>query len=114
MFDSCRSVSNWGEQECKDYLTWSLEGKALDFFTITFRIDEEFTFKEILKKLESRFGSVELIEIDRVNFQQAYQHSEETLEDWTHRVMTLANQPTKTCLKVIEYRRLLPNLVKVV
>ena len=56
MFESYRSVFNWGEQECKDYLTWSLEGKALDFFTITVRMDEEFTFEEIIKKLESRFG----------------------------------------------------------
>ena len=95
MFESYRSVFNWGEQECKDYLTWSLEGKALDFFTITIRMDEEFTFKEILKKLESRFGSVELIETARVNFQQASQHSEETLEDWAERVMTLATAAYK-------------------
>ena len=90
MFESYRSVFNWGEQECKDYLTWSLEGKAMDFFTITIRMDEEVTLEEIIKKLESRFGSVELIETARVNFQQASQHSEETLEDWADRAMTLA------------------------
>ena len=95
LFKSYRSVFNWGEQECKDYLTWSLEGKALDFFTITVRMDEEFTFEEMLKNLESRFGSVELIETARVNFQQASQHSEETLEDWADRVMTLATAAYK-------------------
>ena len=79
MFENYRSVFDWGEQECKDYLTWSLEGKALDFFTITIKMNEEFTFEEILKKLESRFGSVELIETARVNFQEASQYSEETL-----------------------------------
>lgn len=25
---------NYGEQECRDYLNWSLEGKALDFILL--------------------------------------------------------------------------------
>lgn len=33
-FESYRSVMNYGEQECRDYLNWSLEGKALDFILL--------------------------------------------------------------------------------
>ena len=39
----------WSETESKDYLMWSLEGKALDFFTITSDI-EKYSFRKIIKK----------------------------------------------------------------
>ena len=32
----------WSETESKDYLMWSLEGKALDFFTHTTDIEKYF------------------------------------------------------------------------
>ena len=55
-FDSYRKVMRWSEEESKDYLMWSLEGKALDFLTIT-KIDlEKYSFRKIMKKLETRFG----------------------------------------------------------
>ena len=87
LFDSYRSVYNWCDQECRDYLTWSLEGKALDYFTIATRMGEDYSFDEILKKLESRFGSCDLTETTRVHFQNASQKNEESLEDWADRVM---------------------------
>ena len=79
----------WSETESKDYLMWSLEGKALDFFTITSDI-EKYSFRRIIKKLEARFGVKELTETSKVKFQQASQRSDESLEDWADRVMTLA------------------------
>ena len=79
----------WSETESKDYLMWSLEGKALDFFTITYDI-EKYSFRKIIKKLEARFGVKELTETSKVKFQQASQRPEESLEDWADRVMTLA------------------------
>ena len=79
----------WSETESKDYLMWSLEGKALDFFTITSDI-EKYSFRRIIKKLEARFGVKELTETSKVKFQQASQRSDESMEDWADRVMTLA------------------------
>ena len=79
----------WSETESKDYLMWSLEGKALDFFTITTDI-EKYSFRRIIKKLEARFGVKELTETSKVKFQQASQRPDESLEDWADRVMTLA------------------------
>ena len=58
-FDSYRKEMRWSEKESKDYLMWSLEGKALDFLTIT-KIDlEKYSFRKIMKKLETRFGVIE-------------------------------------------------------
>ena len=79
----------WSETESKDYLMWSLEGKALDFTTITSDI-EKYSFWRIIKKLEARFGVKELTETSKVKFQQASQGPDESLEDWSDRVMTLA------------------------
>ena len=89
-FDSYRKVMRWSEEESKDYLMWSLEGKALDFLTIT-KIDlEKCSFRRIMKRLETRFGVKELTETSKAKFRQAFQKQDESLEDWADRVMTLA------------------------
>ena len=80
----------WSETESKDYLMWSLEGKALDFFTITTADIEKYSFYRIIKILEARLGVKELTETSKAKFHQAYQKPEESLEDWADRVMTLA------------------------
>ena len=89
-FDSYRKVMRWSEKESKDYLMWSLEGKALDFLTIT-KIDlEKYSFRKIMKRLETRFGVKELTQTSKAKFRQAFQKQDESLEDWADRVMTLA------------------------
>ena len=80
----------WSKTESKDYLLCSLEEKALDFVTVTATNFEDYSFRKIMKKLESRFGVQELKETSKAKFRQAYQKSEESLEDWADRVMTLA------------------------
>ena len=88
-FNSYRKVMKWSKTESKDYLMWSLEGKALDFLTINSDM-ERYSFRRIVKKLEARFGVKELTETSKVKFQQASQRPDESLEDWADRVMTLA------------------------
>lgn len=80
----------WSDTECKDYLIWSLDGKALDFFTITITDSERCSFRRIMKKLEARFGVKEITETSKAKFRQACQKQDESLEDWADRVMTLA------------------------
>lgn len=89
-FESYRSVLNWSDSECRDYLNWSLEGKALDFFTITTSLGEHLSYHKIMEKFENRFGSKELTETSRAKFQQSFQRHDESLEDWADRVLTLA------------------------
>ena len=88
-FNSYRKVMKWSKTESKDYLMWSLEGKALDFLTINSDM-ERYSFRRIVNKLEARFGVKELTETSKVKFQQASQRPDESLEDWADRVMTLA------------------------
>ena len=80
----------WTEEESKDYLMWSLEGKALDFLTITKKDREKFSLRKITEKLETRFGVKELTETSKAKFCQAFQKQDESLENWVDRVMTLA------------------------
>ncbi|KAH3867518.1 hypothetical protein DPMN_030647 [Dreissena polymorpha] len=89
-FDSYRKVYKWSDHECRDYLNWCLEGKALDDLTIETRMGESFSFRDIMRKMEGRFGSKELPETSRAKFQQATQQPGESLEDWADRVLTLA------------------------
>ena len=81
-FDSYRNVMEWTDEECKDYLMWSLEGKALDFFTITTSDKEHYSYRKIMRKLEARFGTKELTETSKAKFRQASQRPDESLDDW--------------------------------
>lgn len=89
-FDSYRKVNKWSDGECRDYLNWCLEGKALDYFTIETHMGQSYSFREIMRKMEGRFGAKELPETSRTKFHQATQKPVETLEDWADRVLTLA------------------------
>ncbi|KAH3844620.1 hypothetical protein DPMN_086879 [Dreissena polymorpha] len=71
--ESFQRVMNWSEDECKDHLLWSLEGKALDFFTITTTENERYSFCRLMKSLESRFGTKKLGERSKVKFRQPVQ-----------------------------------------
>ena len=88
-FKSYRKVMKWTETKSKDYLIWSLEGKALDFFASSMDVDR-YSFRKMMKKLETRFGVTDLKETVKVEFDNACQESEESLEDWADRAWTLA------------------------
>ena len=52
-------------------------------------------YRQLLNKLESRFGAKELPATAQGLFQQATQAPRETLEDWADRIMTLATRAFK-------------------
>ncbi|KAH3705629.1 hypothetical protein DPMN_080706 [Dreissena polymorpha] len=89
-FESYRAVNRWSDSECRDYLNWCLEGKALDYFTIETSMGEWLSYTDIILKKERRFGTKELPELSKVTFHQAIQGQQESLEEWTDRVLTLA------------------------
>ncbi|KAH3852222.1 hypothetical protein DPMN_094723 [Dreissena polymorpha] len=67
-FESFQRVMNWSKDKCKVYLLWSLEGKALDFFTITTTENERYSFRRLMKSLESHVGTKELRERSKAKF----------------------------------------------
>ena len=61
-FESYKKVGEWSKKESRDYLLWWLEGKVLDFVTnaMSENNTDEISYKQLMKKLEGRFGSYEL------------------------------------------------------
>ena len=91
----------WSAEESKDYPMWSLEGKALDFLTITKIELEKYFLRKIMTKLETRFGVKKLTETSKAKFRQAFQKQNESLEVWADHVMTLATSTFLICQRTI-------------
>ncbi|VDI13841.1 Hypothetical predicted protein, partial [Mytilus galloprovincialis] len=85
-------VCEWGPQECKDQLCWCLEGKASEYYALLTERDREVSYRELVEKLHKRFGFKALPETARVQFNNARQAPEESLEDWADRVLSLATR----------------------
>ena len=82
----------WTSDDCLSCLCWSLTGKAADFYAILLEQNLKLTYKQLLSKLECRFGSKELPATAHGLFLQAAQDPRESLEDCADRVMTLATK----------------------
>ena len=89
-------VCEWGPQECKDQLCWCLEGKASEYYALITERDREVSYRELVEKLHKRFGFKALPETARVQFNNARQAPEESLEDWADRVLSLATRAFRT------------------
>ena len=85
----------WTPEDCFNCLCWSLTGKAADFYAILLEQKHTLNYRQLLNKLESRFGAKELPATAQGLFQQATQAPRETLEDWADRIMTLATRAFK-------------------
>ncbi|KAH3821828.1 hypothetical protein DPMN_123596 [Dreissena polymorpha] len=79
-FESYHAVNRSSDSECRDYLIWCLEGKALDYLTIETSIREWLPYTYIMLKMEGRFGTKELPELSKVKFHQAIQCQQESIE----------------------------------
>jgi len=55
-FESYIAVLKWEESECKDYLFWSLEGKALDFANLQMRWKLHFNGRKIIFEIVRKFA----------------------------------------------------------
>ncbi|XP_052103504.1 uncharacterized protein LOC127736988 [Mytilus californianus] len=85
-------VCEWGPQECKDQLCWCLEGKASEYYALITERDQKVSYRELVEKLHKRFGFKALPETARVQFNNAWQAPEESVEDWADRVLSLATR----------------------
>ena len=82
----------WTSDDCLSCLCWSLTGKAADFYANLLEQKFKLTYRQLLSKLECRFGSKDLPATAQGLFLQATQDPRESLEDWADRVMTLATK----------------------
>ena len=88
-------AQSWTAKTCKDYLCWCLEGKASEFYTLLIERDPNMEYFDIMRKLEKRFGFKDLPETAQIQFMQAKQTTEEKLEEWADRVLSLATRAFK-------------------
>jgi hypothetical protein len=88
-FSSYAEAQGWSTKECEDYLCWCLEDRASDYFAILVE-GEPLDYSQLVYKLEKRFGKKELPETAMIAFNNAKQMVEESLEDWSDSVLSLA------------------------
>ena len=90
----------WTSDDCFNCLCWSLTGKAADFYAILLEQKHKLNNRQLLSKLENRFGAKELPATAQGLFQQATKAPRETLEDWANRVMSLATRAFRDLLEL--------------
>ena len=83
---------DWTPSECKACLKWCLRGKAAKFCNTLLKMNEDLTYKQLLRKLGDRFGDLDLKVAVYSQFNHANEKEEESLEDWADRVRELAGQ----------------------
>lgn len=70
-----------------------MEGKASEYYALIVERNRNVEYGDLVRKLEKRFGFKELPETAQVQFQNATQALEESLEnDWGDRVLLLATK----------------------
>jgi hypothetical protein len=94
-FKSYARAFDWSEEECRYCLCWSLQGPAAKYHTLISSGKGPLTYKQLMKKLEKRFGGEELVETAQARFNQACQEPRETLEVWADRIQMLAMKAFK-------------------
>ena len=72
-----------------------IDRKAADFYALLIEQNKHSLFRSLMQRLEKRFGITELPEEAQVRFFKAAQEYDESLEDWSDRVMMLASRAFK-------------------
>ena len=89
-FTRYMEVKNWTHAESRDYLCWTLEGKASEYYATLITRNENIGFLDVLSKLEKRFGGVPLPDTAQMQLANSRQKPEESIEDWADRVVQLS------------------------
>jgi hypothetical protein len=94
-FSRYAEVSEWTEGECREQLCWCLDGKASEYYALLVERNHDMAYKDLILKLEKRFGCRELPETAQVQFNNARQTPEELLDDWADRILSLATRASR-------------------
>jgi hypothetical protein len=92
MFEMRANALGWDEMERLENMCLCLTGKAVDYYVKIRNQGKCRTFREFLQQMDLRFNRREDPAIIRMQFAHLKQAVEETLEDWSERVMTKANE----------------------
>jgi hypothetical protein len=87
-------MSDLSDRDAKTVLCWSLRGKAADFYAVIEGRDN-MDCMELMRRFTNRFGFQELRQTAYARFTHATQETDESLEDWSDRLLTLAQRGFK-------------------
>jgi hypothetical protein len=74
-----------------------MTGKAMDYYDTIIERDENMSYEVISEKLETRYGVRELRVMAMMKFNAAMQTEEESIEDWSDRLLILASPAFRGC-----------------
>ena len=108
-FTSYALAKQWTPAQCREYLCWCLEGKASEFYTATLKRDADIEMRDLMGKMERRFGKSDLPETAQVRLGTLCQEPDESLESLGDRVQSVAlqafgNLPEKYTRKKVIYQ----------
>ena len=89
-FTRYMEVKNWTHAESRDYLSWTLEGKASEYYATLVTRNENIEFLDVLSNLEKRFWGVQSPDTAQMQLANSRQKPEESIEDWADRVVQLS------------------------
>ncbi|KAH3825356.1 hypothetical protein DPMN_127231 [Dreissena polymorpha] len=103
LFDGCRNgllfkrkferharMQDWSDEECGVCMGWCLTDKAVDFYALLTEARETLPYAELMQRLQERFGAMELQATAQGHFPDVQEEVNESLDDWSDRVLTLA------------------------
>ena len=92
MFEMRAEALGWNEQERFLNMRMCLTGKAVEFFIKLKDQGKCENYRDFIRRMELRFSHKEDPATVRMQFSNLRQRADESLEDWSERVMTLAYQ----------------------
>ncbi len=95
-FTKFANMHRWGPVERREHLCWCLNGKASEFYTLVLDVEHDLPYRDLITKMERRFGFRELPETLMMSFNNTKQEAEESLDEWADRVLTLAMKAFRT------------------
>ena len=91
-FSTIAEYHQWSDPDCLFALSLTLEGAALKYFDILRRRGALLNFKEVVLRMEERFGKTSLRAASQLEFSSIAQRTDETIEQWGDRVMDTAQK----------------------
>ncbi|XP_071501339.1 uncharacterized protein [Diadema antillarum] len=91
-FTAFADESGWSPMQRRNQMWWSLKGQGSDYYTALLDRNPGASYEELVSRMGRRFGATDPPEVVQMEFSRASQSEEETVLDWSDRVISLATK----------------------
>ena len=84
-FDRFCTHMRYTKQERVEYMCWTLKGKAAEYYTLLLQQNKRIPYDELIDMMKARFAVHQLREIAMLEFRNALQRPDESLQEWRER-----------------------------